>query len=516
MNKVELSVNSSHFDDAHKIVDLYASQSGGIRPDFHVKNRPDGPYLIIEFAQPSERNHKILNRIVYTLPDDNQFKDRATVQRRKSAPKQRLILPETQLLRREIAQSLTFDRNSFNEDFFSRYTASVTGFEQQITANANYVVYGRRGAGKSSLLAYAMHSATNVKAPYSWVAMQTYANRADEHVVPAVISEILYELNKTEKREDIRKLIEEFDVLAEGNSSSILVNCDKLIQKTRRIVGRLSSADLPLTIFLDDVHVISENIQPLVLGFVYKITRGNNAFIKVSGIAQLTKLWDSATHMGLQATQDAQLLNLDHNLTMPDKSKEHIVSILDAHARYCGLPNIGYLADDNVLSRLVLVAAGVPRDSLNLFSIAIAKAVAKSQKLVSITSINAAASEMAEEKLKDVERDSGGDLAEIQNILAEVKNFCIVKNRKNAFLVEILNADHRYHLVQKLAALRLVHILHEGITPNEAGKRYVALMLDYGFYVGIRAARSVELIPSTPRSLSARELRSLPIFRLSP
>jgi hypothetical protein len=80
------------------------------------------------------------------------------------------------------------------------------------------------------------------------------------------------------------------------------------------------------------------------------------------------------------------------------------------------------------------------------------------------------------------------------------------------YRVEISNADHRYILIQKLAALRLVHILHEGITPHKAGKRFIALMLDYGFYVGIRAARSVELIPAEPRALSAKEHRSLPIF----
>ena len=209
------------------------------------------------------------------------------------------------------------------------------------------------------------------------------------------------------------------------------------------------------------------------------------------------------------------MLNLEHNLTMPDKSKQHIVSILDAHASYCGLPDIGYLAGDSVLSRLVLVAAGVPRDALNLFSIATSRAVAKNQKLVSVTSVNAAASEMAEEKLKDVERDSGSDLAEVQNLLGEVKKFCITQNRKNAFLVEIKNTNRRYQLMQKLAALRLVHILHEGITPHKAGKRFIALMLDYGFYVGIRAARSVELIPAEPRALLAKELRSLPIFSLN-
>ncbi len=495
------------------ILDAYSQKLSGIRPDWYLKKRPDGPYLIIEFAKPSEHHYGIHNALVAVLPEDNPFKDRSTVLARRTSPKARLLLPETQLLKKILAESLTIDRNSFNEDFFSRYTASVTALEQQITGNANFVVNGRRGAGKSSLLAYAMHTAIKNRTPYSWVAMQTFANRADHQVIPAIISAVLYDLNRTTSGlSELEDLINAFDSLSESSDKTVLVKCDRLIPRTRRVIGNIATVKNPLTIFLDDIHVIDESVQPLALAYIYKITRGNNTFIKTSGIEQLTTLWDSSKQIGLQLPHDAQLLNLDLNLTMPDKSREHIVSILNAHARYCGLPSIEYLSGDNMLSRLVLVAAGVPRDSLNLFSIAISKAIAKNQKLVTITSINAAASEMAEEKLKDVERDTGGASAEIQKILSEVKKFCIVQKRKNAFLVEIKNADPRYKLVQKLIALRLVHLLHEGITPHKAGKRFIALMLDYGFYVGIRAARSVDFIPSEPRQLSAKELRTLPIF----
>ncbi|MDP2111748.1 MAG: ATP-binding protein [Thiobacillus sp.] len=499
---------------AEDIVHAYSQQLGGVQPDWYLKDRPDGPYLIIEFASPSEHHYKIHNSLVSELPEENHFKERSAVQTRRASPKARLLLPETQLLKKVIAESLTIDRNSFNDDFFSHYTASVTALEQQISTNANFVVYGRRGAGKSSLLAYAMHTAIKNRAPYSWVAMQTFARRSDHQVIPAVISAILYDLNQTSPgSSELEDLIKAFDALSESSDKAVLVKCDRIIPRTRRLVGQIATVKKPLTIFLDDLHVIDESVQPLVLAFIYKITRGNNTFIKISGIAQLTMLWDGTEQIGLQPPHDAQLLNLDLNLTMPDKSKEHIISILNAHARYCGLPSIGYLAGDDVLSRLVLVAAGVPRDSLSLFSVAISKAIAKSQKLVTITSINAAASEMVEEKLKDVERDTGDDLKAIQSLLAEVKKFCISLNRKNAFLVEIKNADSRYKLIQKLIALRLVHLLHEGITPHKAGKRFIALMLDYGFYVGIRAARSVDFIPSEPRQLSAKELRSLPIFR---
>jgi hypothetical protein len=497
--------------EAKQIINAYAKELG-IYPGFFIKERADGPFLIIEFARPGERHFRILNNIVSSLPSENPFKERSTVQKRKAAPEHRLKLPETDLLKNEIAGSLTIDKNSFGPNFFSHYTRSVAGFEQQITAKANYAVYGRRGAGKSSLLAYAMQTAIQDRHPYSWVAMQTFANRADVEVVPAVISDVLRSLSIGAGSEIIA-LATEFDAISENGTNETLSKCDRLIPKTRRALGRLATVACPLTIFLDDIHLIDDSIQPFVLGFLYKMSRGNNVFLKISGIGQLTKLYDASKKTGLQSTDDVQVLNLDLNLTIPDQSKEHIVSILNAHALYCGLPDICYLAGDEALSRLVLVTAGVPRDALNLFSIAISKAIAKRQKLVTITSINAAASEMIEEKLKYIENDSGDDAADIKSILFEMKDFCVSQKQKNSFLVEIKNGDRRYQVIQKLIGLRLAHLLHEGITPNQAGKRFIALMLDYGFYVGIRAARSVELIPSTPRALLAKELRSLPIFR---
>lgn len=514
MSNIDDISDSSERISVDEVLAAYAQKLSGIRPDWYIKKRSDGPYLIIEFANPSEHHYGIHNSIVASLNENNAFKDRVTIGVRRQAPKSRLLLPETHLLKKVIAESLTIDKFSFNEDFFSRYTASVTGLEQQITTKANFVVYGRRGAGKSSLLAYALHTAIKEKAPHSWVAMQTFAKREDPQVIPAVISAILYDIkNEYSDSGELDELTGNFEQLSERADKNVLLKCDRLMPRLRRIIGQIATPQRPLTIFLDDIHVLDESLQPQVLAYIYKVARGNNAYIKISGIAQLTSLWDNANHFGLQPPHDAQIMDLDLNLTMPDKSQAHIVSILDAHARYCGLPNIAYLAGDGALSRLVLAAAGVPRDALNLFSVGISKAIAKSQKLVSITSINAASSEMVGEKLKDVERDSGDDANEVQGILAEVKQFCIAEKRKNAFLVEIQNADPRYKLIQKLIALRLVHLLHEGITPRKVGARFIALMLDYGFYVGIRAARSIDFIPAEPRQLLAKELRSLPKFR---
>jgi hypothetical protein len=149
-----------------------------------------------------------------------------------------------------------------------------------------------------------------------------------------------------------------------------------------------------------------------------------------------------------------------------------------------------------------------------LFSLAISKGIAKGEKRVSVTSINAAASESAEAKLKDIDQDATGRKDQIASTLERVTDFCIQNQRTNAFLLEIRNSHPVFQDIQRLIALRLVHVLHEGITPHRAGKRFVALMLDYGFYVGIRAAKSVELFQKEPSTILAKDLRKLPVFPL--
>ena len=97
-------------------------------------------------------------------------------------------------------------------------------------------------------------------------------------------------------------------------------------------------------------------------------------------------------------------------------------------------------------------------------------------------------------------------------MLERIKDFCIKQQRKNAFLVEVRNDTPLYHQVQKLVDLRLLHVISEGITVGEAGRKYLALILDYGFYTGIRAAQSVDLFNRQTGRVTYKELRKLPIL----
>jgi len=501
--------------DAQEISRAFAQRLHSIELSYVVRERSDGPFLVFEIAAPAERFFRLLEQTLEEIPEENQFKERTTISRRSKSPPNRLAIPEAELLIATISESLTIDRHSFEEDFFSRYTRSVTNLERQITANANFLVYGRRGSGKSSLLAYAMNGLKEKEQPFAWVALQTYAGRTDDALIAGVLSECVDQLGAFISGASERvALASTLNDLASVRTGSVMRHIFNILPRVRTFFAQAVPTGGAFTIFLDDLHVLGVDQQPRLLGAVYSTTRGNRGFIKTSAIEQLCRPWDSASRTGLEPTQDIQLLKLDYNLTMPDRSKQHIVGILDAQARYCGMPDINYLANDLALSRLVWVAAAVPRDAMNLFSIAVQKGIAKGERRVSATSVNAAASEMAEAKLREIDLDATSDREKIIQSLERVKTFCVSQQRKNAFLVEIKNSDPLFQSIQKLIALRLVHILHEGITPHEASRRYMALMLDYGFYVGIRAARSVDQFQTEPARILAKDLRKLPVLPL--
>ena len=501
---------------AHEIIDAFKKATRFNKINYEITEKSGKPYLIIYLSNPSERYFRYLNNCLSQLQESNTFIERATIKKR-GAVDSRLEIPETGLLRTLISENLTASKSSVDKgEFSSRYIETVDGSESQLSSLSNHIVYGRRGAGKSSLLLYLVNNLESEKKVYSWLPMQAYANRTDGLVIPDIIIEMLRSIShkgelESEIEENI-KLLEGLEDLTQSKSSETTFN--RALTKTRRILGSISKNQNGLFIFIDDIHVLKD-MQPKVLSKIYSITRDNGVYLKISGVQSFSKIYEPTTREGLEPPHDIQIVNLDHNLTMPDKPFSHIKLILNSYAHFCALPNISYICGEGVLERLIWVAAGVPRDALNLFSKSISKAVVKGQQKVSITSINASASEMADDKLRDVEKDISGGFEEIKETLERAKTFCIRDKRKNAFLVELTTSNPTFKKIDELIALRFLHILHEGITPSEAGKRYKALMLDYGFYVGVRAARSVDLFQERPAALSVKQLRSLPIFPLN-
>jgi hypothetical protein len=494
------------------ILKNFRRRSGFDGIEYEIKQRADTQVLVLRMANPTERFFRVLQEAKSEIASEDTL--RVTIEKR--IPRNRLQSAEAQYFLQTLSESLNISRFSFKEDFFARYTKSVSNAEAQITAAANHIVFGRRGAGKSSLLLYALRSRDVETQPSAWIDMQVYEGRSDNRVLLDILIDALQQLHDllsksaeyTHVLGSIQRLRKEPDLTDD--------QIRMFLPEVRALFAAAATRARNLFIFLDDFHVIDISSQPNLLGFLYSIGRGNNLFLKLSTIETLTQPWDSKTHVGLQIPHDAQTIKLDYNLTMPDKAAGHIQGILDAHAVYCGLPGVRFLCTSgDVLSRLVWVSAGVPRDALNMFAQAMTKGTAEGRSLVSVTNVNVAASEMVSQKLRDLgvdvpEKTAEGDLA---GTLEGVKDFCIKKERKNAFLVEIRNDDVFYQKILKLVDLRLIHVISEGITVGEAGKKYVALILDYGFYTGIRAAQSVDLFNKQTQRVAYKDLRRLPVLK---
>jgi hypothetical protein len=494
------------------IVKAFEEKTGLVGLEYETKERP-APVGIIYVANPTERLYRILDEVSATPEADSEPMTLMTLKKR--VQPDLLESAEGRLLLRTLSESLNINRHSFQDDFFSRYTKSVFGAEEQITAAANHVVFGRRGAGKSSLLLYAMHTRSQEERASVWIDMQVYSRRSDLRVVVDVLREILAESKSFLKDTGAVDAYSEKLHEISGDSQHDEARLRKMLPEMRKLFTRIAQEGRDLVVFLDDFHVIDVNLQPRLLGVLYAVARGNNVFLKLSAIETLTKTWNAESREGLEIPQDGQEIKLDYNLTIPDKATEHISSILDAHAVYCGLPSIRKLCTSaDVLPRLVWVAAGVPRDALNLFARAMTKATLGGGKRVSVSNINVAASEAINSKLRDLETDASGEAKDLGRLLEQTREFCVKEQKKNALLMEIKTDDPTFKLMQKLVDLRLLHVISEGISVGEAGRKYLALILDYGFYIGIRAARSVDLFNKQTKKVAYKELRRLPKFSI--
>jgi len=493
--------------DLLNIKSKFEEQSGlaGLQHEF--RDTSSGKAIVIFVSSPTERLFKILNSII-----DREFGDvdDEIIATLKKTTRERIVDgPEVKLLLKLLSESQNVNRYSFSGDFFSRYTATVSGAEQQIESNANHIVFGRRGAGKSMLLLYSMTLREKANLPSVWLDFQTYSRRTDVEVIAEILTDLVAEL---EKKFGQNNRLSELEKLVEDSSHSA-PELKKLAPKLRREIGKFTNSN-ELFIYVDDLHVLGRTIQAQILDILYSISRGNRVFLKISAIENLTRTYDPTERVGLELPHDAQAIHLDYNLTTPEKTTAHIEAILDAHAKFAGLANIRRLCSSaDVLPRLTWVSAGVPRDAIYLFSQAIQKANIDSKARVTVSNVNQAASETLTIKLRDLEQDASDQAAALKATLETIKRFCIKEKRQNAFLIEIDNNSALFQNITSLIQLRLLHVISEGITPHEAGRKYLALILDYGLYIGIRAAQSVELFNKSFEDSSSATLRKLSIIR---
>ncbi len=157
--------------------------------------------------------------------------------------------------------------------------------------------------------------------------MQVYEGRDDNRVVLDIVADVFRQLEASSGRSlSNSRFVAGVDRLQKQTDLSD-DEIRKFLPDVRTVFSAAVGHAKSLFVFLDDFHVIEASNQPKLLSFLYSVCRGNNVFLKLSAIETLTRSWDSKTHTGLQVPHDAQTINLDYNLTMPDKAATHIEGI---------------------------------------------------------------------------------------------------------------------------------------------------------------------------------------------
>ena len=129
-----------------------------------------------------------------------------------------------------------------------------------------------------------------------------------------------------------------------------------------------------------------------------------------------------------------------------------------------------------MLFRSVRAAEGVPRDAINIVTLAAQKALNES---ISIVHLRAAARDWYQRDKDAAVRSSAGAHKLLHWIIEEV----IGHRHARAFL---LRTDTSHELINSLFDSRVLHILKRNIAAHDQpGVRYDAYKLDYGCYVDL-------------------------------
>ncbi len=385
--------------------------------------------------------------------------------------------------------------------------------DHQLAQPASHVVVGRRGVGKSTLIRRAVEILKATPAIVAIVDVQAYASLSGDDLA----REILYDVVSA-FADDVGRVSEvlkkSIDVTALTNVASELaqgsiVPALAVPRIKRALDGVTKATGNNAFVFLDDFHLLDWNAQPKILGLVHGALKGANGWLKVAGLRSLLNYYSASTREGLQVPGDAQAISLDLTLENPEAAEGHLRAILESFLKAIGYSVSPSVLPDATFRRLAWANAGVPRDFLQMFARSVEHARRNKHTVVTLSDVNVAIGEFGQRKMDELSQDARNSEGDLRKMLAALESYCLDDKETNAFLLRSERYEER-RLVHILSDLRLVHLISQSITPDRAGERYEAFILDYSLFTGFRRRPNIrEMIPKEGQ-FKAAELRTLP------
>jgi len=384
--------------------------------------------------------------------------------------------------------------------------------DHKLAQPATQIVRGRRGVGKSTLIRRAVELLRASTAVAVVLDMQTYSTLDGDDLIREVLQDICgqtqracEDLNLDGVASPCAKLGEIAERLSNGDLSPN--QSPPAIKRALAAITKATSSHA--FFFLDDFHVIDHESQPALLHVLHAAVKGANGWLKVAGLSSLLNTYSANTRKGLQVPGDAQFVSLDLTLENPEAAESHLRAILESFLQAVGYSVGKSVVPAQAFRRLAWATAGVPRDFLQMFARSIEHAQRNRHTSVTLSDVNIAIGEFGQQKMEDVARDARNEADVLKEFLRRIQELCLHENKVNAFLVRSEDSRERV-LVHALSDLRMVHLIHQSITPRSAGEHYEAYIIDYSIFTGFRRRREVrEMLPEEAQ-FKAADLRALP------
>jgi hypothetical protein len=446
------------------------------------------------------------------------------------------------------------------------------GFQNRLLAKQNHIVFGRRGAGKTSLVNslqgkpgiatlyvnledYKDISFPNIlikvltvlfrgladrleARPFWWLtprasrlrrqlhsaqrALQTYLSEPDREIQDVTTSD--------QKSAGLAAGVGANDVSASANvsrSAARLVKRsiprDKLdylkleLSDYKELLNRVTGClhDSPVYFVLDDFYFVQKQIQPSLIDYLHRLTKDTDLYLKVATIKHRSKLYsrEGQQTLGVELGSDALGVDLDYTLDQSGELEDFMRGILGQAATGARVDvRLEDLFAGDGFSQLCLASGGVPRDFLSLFA-----AIASRQAdPIGVVEVREAAIANRSDKIEAMKTDAGSERAVLEDYLSRVRQLVYGVKRTNVFLIAKLEMeadDQLRQAIRELVDLRLLHLVDQNTSraPGD-GRFYEAYMLDVSLYENARPRNFHEVQPGR-RDEHARmdDLRAAPV-----
>lgn len=273
-------------------------------------------------------------------------------------------------------------------------------------------------------------------------------------------------------------------------------------------------------VFVDDLYLISGSDQPKVLGYLHRLLKDTELWLKIGSIRSATNNYISADPpVGMQIRHDMQEVALDQQFSFVGTTTAFLEEILGQIANSLAV-DYTVLFNDGARVRLMLASGGVARDYLLLAhdSIEVARDHGPGKKSgsdrVSVEDVNSAAGKIAPSKLDDLQKDAPDAAEAIQSRVIDLTNFC--RDRKSGFfLIDIGNRDLMRDM-NALQNLRFAHLLFRSETiPDRQSERFNVYLLDLAQLSYQRAMEGVNFDWADRENRRARKLVYSPSWNSS-